>query len=108
MYPESSEPMIHGYYGYTIYTTSHEQENRMKGMVPPDAGSKVSQQCFAVVYVPRKSRNRFPAGCVQVVEDADLARTGANPDEKQYAAIVHGPSKSSEGQLLYYLIEWLE
>jgi len=80
----------------------------MKGMVPPDAGSKVSQQRFAVVYVPRRSRNRFSAGAVTIVDDEQAARSRADPEEKLFAAVVHGPSKSSEGQLLYYLIDWLD
>ena len=80
----------------------------MKGMVPPDKGSKVSQQRFAVVYVPRRCRNRFSAGAVEVYEDETQARDMSDPVNKRYAAIVHGPSKSSEGQLLYYLIQWLD
>ena len=80
----------------------------MKGMVPPDKGSKVSQQRFAVVYVPRRSRNRFSAGAVEVYENETQARDKSDPVNKRFAAIVHGPSKSSEGQLLYYLIEWLD
>lgn len=80
----------------------------MKGMVPPDKASKVSQQRYAVVYVPRKSRNRFSAGAVEIVADKETAIAQADTGNKKYAAIVHGPSKSSEGQLLYYLIDWLE
>ena len=80
----------------------------MKGMVPPDKGSKVSQQRFAVVYVPRRSRNRFSAGAVEIYDDETQARGKSDPVNRRFAAIVHGPSKSSEGQLLYYLIQWLD
>ncbi|TNF91584.1 MAG: hypothetical protein EP297_15600 [Gammaproteobacteria bacterium] len=80
----------------------------MKGMVPPDPQGKVSGECFAVVYVPRRSRNRFPSGSVQVVNDAKAAFDQSDPDNKLYPAVVHGPSKSSEGQMIYYLIRWLE
>ena len=80
----------------------------MKGMVPPDKGSKVSQHRYAVVHVPKRSRNRFPSGSVEVFENEAEARSESDPSNKRYAAIVHGPSKSSEGQLLYYLIEWLD
>ncbi len=41
----------------------------MKGMVPPDKASRVSGQCYAVVHIPGKSRNRFSAGAVKVVKD---------------------------------------
>ena len=80
----------------------------MKGMVPPDRGSKVSQQRYAVVYVPRKNRKRFSAGAVEIYDTEMEARNHAQPQSHHYAAIVHGPSKSSEGQLLYYLIDWLD
>ena len=76
-------------------------------MVPPDKGSKVSQQRYAVVYIPKKSRKRFSAGAVEIFESKEAAIAQADPENKKYAALVHGPSKSSEGQLLYYLLEWL-
>jgi hypothetical protein len=79
----------------------------MKGMVPPDRGSKVSQQRYAVVYVPRRNRKRFSAGAVEVYHSETEAMEHAEPEKHKYAAVVHGPSKSSEGQLLYYLIDWL-
>ena len=31
-----------------------------------------------------------------------------DPSRKRYAARVSGPSKSSEGQMIYYLLEWLD
>ncbi len=80
----------------------------MKGMVPPDKAGNVSGQCYAVVHVPGKNRNRFSAGAVQVVQNRATALATASPDNQKYAALVHGPSKSSEGQLLYYLLDWLE
>lgn len=79
----------------------------MKGMVPPDPQTEVSQLEYAVVYVPRRSRKRFAANCVTIKGDAKEALQAANPDEKLYAAIVHGPSKSSEGQYVFYLQKWL-
>lgn len=79
----------------------------MRGMVPLDPQTRVSQQQFAVVYVPRRSRKRFPASCVEIKADEQQAIKDAAPDKKKYAAIVVGPSKSSEGQFIYYLREWL-
>lgn len=79
----------------------------MKGMVPPDPQTSVSEWQYAVVYVPRRSRKRFAANCVEVVESAQEAREQQDPDQKRYAAIVHGPSKSSEGQFVYYLHQWI-
>ncbi len=79
----------------------------MRGMVPLDPQSNVSQAQFAVVYIPRKSRKRFPASCVEIVADKTDALAKASESKKKYAAIVIGPSKSSEGQFIYYLREWL-
>lgn len=79
----------------------------MRGYVPPDPETTVSQEQVAVIYTPRKSRTRFPAGCVEIVDNADSAIQQAMAREKCYAARVLGPSKSSEGQFIYYLVEWL-
>jgi len=79
----------------------------MRGYVPLDPQSKVSQEQFAVVYVPRRSRRRFPKGCVDVKSTKDEAVEHSDPDNMRYAAKVIGPSKSSEGQYIYYLVEWI-
>jgi hypothetical protein len=80
----------------------------MRGIVPPDPESTVSGMKYAVVYVPRRSRNRFPAGCVEIKPTAADALDESDPTNKRYAARVSGPSKSSEGQMIYYLLEWLD
>ncbi|MGF1642755.1 MAG: hypothetical protein ACFCUJ_03870 [Thiotrichales bacterium] len=79
----------------------------MRGMVPPDPQTKVSDFRFAVVYVPKRNRKRFSANCVELFDSSEAARAAATPDNFRYPARVLGPSKSSEGQFLYYLIEWL-
>ncbi|MDT8451896.1 MAG: hypothetical protein RQ936_04010 [Gammaproteobacteria bacterium] len=80
----------------------------MRGIIPPDPETNVSNMEFAVVYVPRRSRKRFAAGCVEIMATAAAAVDAADPENKRYAARVCGPSKSSEGQSIYYLLEWLE
>ena len=80
----------------------------MRGFVPVDPETEVSQERFAVIYTPRQTRKRFPAGCVNIVEDKQSAIDMASEQEKSYAARVIGPSKSSEGQFIYYLVNWLE
>lgn len=77
----------------------------MKGLVPPDPETRVSEECFALVRTPRRNRKRFPAGCVTVVDSREAALAGA--DTGVHAARVLGPSRSSEGQYIYYLLEWL-
>lgn len=79
----------------------------MRGSVPLDPEGGVASVHCAVVYVPRRSRNRFAASCVTVMPSEDEARASADPEQKRFAARVSGPSKSSEGQYLYYLVEWL-
>ena len=80
----------------------------MRGIIPPDPESDVSRLEYAVVYVPKRSRNRFSANCVEIKSCAADALDAADPDNKHFAARVSGPSKSSEGQYIYYLIEWLD
>ncbi|MDK9724366.1 MAG: hypothetical protein OEL88_05710 [Sterolibacteriaceae bacterium MAG5] len=62
---------------------------------------------FALVRVRRSSRKRFPENCVEVVADAETALARALPAEDLHAAEVVGPSRSSEGFRLYYLVRWL-
>ena len=80
----------------------------MRGMVPPDPESRSSNLEYAVVYVPKRSRNRFAASCVEIKSCAADALDDSDPENKRFAARVSGPSKSSEGQFIYYLVEWLE
>jgi len=79
----------------------------MRGFVPPDPETGVSAERYAVVYVPKRSRNRFPSGCVEVVETEQDAIKQGDIENKRFPAKVIGPSKSSEGQIIYYLVRWL-
>jgi hypothetical protein len=80
----------------------------MRGLVPPDPETGVSTPNYAVVYLPGRTRKRFPAGCVQLAASREQALAEADPAQRRFAAQVLGPSKSSEGQTLYYLLEWLD
>ena len=73
-----------------------------------DPDSDVISEQYAVVHAPRRKRDRFPEGSVQVVESEAAAREQANPDKHCYPAMVVGPSRSSEGARLYYLVHWLD
>jgi hypothetical protein len=79
----------------------------MRGLVPPDPETSVSDLRFAVIYTPRLDRKRFPAGNVEIHETADAARAALAPASNRHPAIVVGPSKSSEGQFIFYLQRWL-
>jgi len=79
----------------------------MRGFVPPDPVDGVSKIQFAVVYAPRAKRHRFSANCVDIYGSEEEARSQCCISEDMLPAKVLGPSKSSEGQFIYYLIEWL-
>jgi hypothetical protein len=79
----------------------------LRGIVPPDPETGVSQERYAVIFTPRQNRKRYPAGCVEVYADRQQALHAADPARQRYPARVVGPSKSSEGQFIYYLLEWL-
>ncbi|MCW9014309.1 MAG: hypothetical protein OQL06_11045 [Gammaproteobacteria bacterium] len=79
----------------------------MKG-ITVDSDSKVVQVKFAVVYAPKRSRGRFAETCVYIMESEVDALEEADASKKLFAAKVIGPSKSSEGQRIYYLDDWLE
>ena len=79
----------------------------LRGIVPPDPETGVSQVRFAVIFTPRQNRKRYPAGCVEIFDSMAEALAAADAANKRHAARVVGPSKSSEGQFIYYLLEWL-
>lgn len=74
-------------------------------IVDPESSSL--QERFALIRAPRKTRTRYPEGCVEIVASADAARAGAAPASNLHAAVVYGPSVSSESQRIYYLVRWL-
>ena len=72
-----------------------------------DPESKSLAQHFALIKTPRKTRARYPEGCVTPVDGENEAMIRADPSKNLYAALVYGPSASSEGQRIYYLVRWL-
>ncbi len=76
-----------------------------EGFIDEESGA---EEHFAVVYAPRRGRGRFAENCVQVMDSEAAARADAAPGDSRYAAVVMGPSRSSEGLRLYYLVRWLD
>ena len=86
-------------------------------MVPPDPEGGVSELQFAVVYEPKRNKKtkresklnnkRFSANCVEVKSSEEEALAAVDETSNRFAAKVLGPSKSSEGQFIFYLVEWL-
>ena len=73
-----------------------------------DPEGKVVNECFALIYASRRARDRFAENCVTVVDSEAAALSGADPAKNLYPARVIGPSRSSEGLRLYYLVCWLD
>ena len=74
-----------------------------------DVEAKVVGTSAVVIYSPSgRHRKRFPEGCVQVFASEDEARSHANADKGFHAALASGPSRSSEGFKLFYLVRWLD
>ena len=72
-----------------------------------DPESRSLAERFALVKTRRKDRSRYPEGCVTPADDERAALEGADPGRNLHPALVYGPSKSSEGQRVYYLVRWL-
>jgi hypothetical protein len=73
-----------------------------------EQGADALKQYPALVYTPRRSRNRFAENVVEIMDSEQQARDGADEHKKLQAAVVCGPIKSSEGFRLYYLVRWLK
>lgn len=74
-----------------------------------DVESKVVGTSAVVVYSPSgKNRMRFPEGVVEVYASEEEALAHADPAKSRHAAIASGPSRSSEGFRLFYLVRWLD
>jgi hypothetical protein len=69
--------------------------------------STVKEQ-YALVYTPNRKRKRFAANCVFPQTDKESALANTDSQQNLYPALICGPSKSSEGFMLYYLIQWLD
>jgi hypothetical protein len=72
-----------------------------------DPESRSLAEHFALIKSPSRRRARFPEGCVTVMESEADALAGRDEARKLLPAVVYGPSSSSEGQKLYYLVRWL-
>ncbi len=72
-----------------------------------DPESTSLQERYALIKTPRKTRKRYPAGCVEIFDSEEQARANANASRNLHPAVVYGPSVSSESQRIYYLVRWL-
>ena len=73
-----------------------------------DQESNLMQERFALIYATHRGRKRFQENCVHVKTDEAEACGGADAKAHLHPAVVLGPSKSSEGFRMYYLVRWLD
>lgn len=74
-----------------------------------DSESPVVMTGYVVIYAPRRgNRKRFPENCVILHASEGAAQAAARPELGYYAAVASGPSRSSEGFRLFYLVRWLD
>lgn len=77
-------------------------------LIGEDAG-EILHTGPVLIYSPSgRNRKRFPENCVTVQPSLKSAMAAARPAEGYHAAIASGPSRSSEGFRLYYLLRWLD
>ena len=81
--------------------------NETMSRIPLDPYTDIVEEHFAVIYAPRRHRDRFPENCVQIMASEQAAREAEDTEKNLFAARVVGPSRSSEGLRLYYLEAWL-
>jgi hypothetical protein len=78
----------------------------MKGGVYLDLEAPLVNECHALIAATPGKRKRFAESCVEVFADEAAARAAVRPG--WHPALVVGPSRSSEGVRLYYLLRWLD
>ena len=72
-----------------------------------DNQTDVSGFVYGLVNTPRKNRKRFSASIITVYEDKQQVLNDADEKNNLHPAVLAGPSRSTEGVMLYYLVEWL-
>lgn len=81
----------------------------MKGYsLDPHPQANIADRHYAVIYSPRRKRDRFAETTVTVCEDKEQALADASAKKHLYAARVIGPARSSEGTNIFYLVDWIE
>ena len=80
-----------------------DHEFEQEGLLPADL-----RECYALIYAPQRRRKRYPQNTVYLQDSAQGAVAAADAAQNLFAAKVCGPFRSSEGFMLYYLVEWLD
>ena len=65
------------------------------------------QEIVALINSNATNKKRYPEGVVIPMKNESEAINQADPKNHLHPAIVIGPSRSSEGVRVYYLVKWL-
>ena len=86
------------------------KRTKLEGIVKifVDQETDLMRERFALIYATHRGRKRFQENCVQVKDSEEAALGGADRAAHLHPAVVLGPSKSSEGHFMYYLVRWLD
>ena len=86
------------------------QRKKLEGIVKifVDQETDLMRERFALIYATHRGRKRFQENCVRVQATEEAALSGADAAGHLHPALVLGPSKSSEGHHMYYLVRWLD
>jgi hypothetical protein len=87
---------------------NNDQRANLKASYLVDPQTDLVENHFAVIPRSKRARNRFPENVVQLHPSLEQAIAAADPANNRYPAEVYGPSRSSEGFRLYYLVRWIE
>lgn len=80
----------------------------MSQLILVDPDSQALRERPALIHTKRRNRKRFPEGCVTLMDSEAAALAQADNTRDLLAAVVYGPSVSSESQRIYYLVTWLD
>jgi cytochrome c len=86
------------------------KRTKLEGIVKifVDQETDLMRERYALIYATHRGRKRFQENCVHVKDTEQAALSGANSAAHLHPALVLGPSKSSEGHHMYYLVRWLD
>lgn len=87
---------------------NNDQREKLKAGYLVDPETDLVENHFAVIPRGKRARNRFPETVVELHPSREQAIAASDPGNNRFAAEVYGPSRSSEGFRLYYLVKWIE
>ncbi len=69
---------------------------------------RLVKETAVLIQTPNRKRKRYAEGVVTPQDSVASALASADPAQNRHAALAIGPSRSSEGFRVYYLVRWLD